>query len=216
MTAVDLKTPQGVQFLENYLSQKSYIVGYEPSTADVDTFAAIQAPQAKTPNVLRWYNHIKSFTDKERTQFPNKKAEFSVSAASAAKPADDDDDVDLFGSDDEDDEEAERIKQERLKAYAEKKATKKVIIAKSSIVLDVKPWDDETDMKQLETQVRTINMDGLVWGASKLVEIAFGIKKLQIMCIVEDDKVSVDALTETIQEFEDFVQSVDIAAFNKI
>ncbi|XP_060838052.1 elongation factor 1-beta' [Rhopalosiphum padi] len=216
MAAVDLKTPQGVQFLENYLSLKSYIVGYEPSTADVDTFAAIQAPQAKTPNVLRWYNHIKSFTDKERTQFPNKKAEFSASAASAAKPADDDDDVDLFGSDDEDDEEKERIKQERLKAYAEKKATKKVIIAKSSIVLDVKPWDDETDMKQLETQVRTINMDGLVWGASKLVEIAFGIKKLQIMCIVEDDKVSVDALTETIQEFEDFVQSVDIAAFNKI
>jgi len=51
---------------------------------------------------------------------------------------------------------------------------------------------------------------------AKLVEIAFGIKKLQIMCIVEDDKVSVDALVETIQEFEDFVQSVDIAAFNKI
>jgi len=65
------------------------------------------------------------------------------------------------------DEEKERIKQERVKAYAEKKATKKVIIAKSSIVLDVKPWDDETDMKQLETQVRTIAMDGLVWGACK-------------------------------------------------
>jgi len=31
----------------------------------------------------------------------------------------------------------------------------------------VKPWDDETDMKQLETQVRTIAMDGLVWGACK-------------------------------------------------
>jgi len=217
MAAVDLKSPQGVQFLENFLSLKSYIVGYEPSTADVETFSTIQAPQAKTPNVLRWYNHIKSFTDKERAQFPKKKADFAVApAASAAKPADDDDDVDLFGSDDEEDEEAERIRQERLKAYSEKKATKKVIIAKSSIVLDVKPWDDETDMKQLETQVRTIVMDGLVWGASKLVEIAFGIKKLQIMCVVEDDKVSVDALVETIQEFEDFVQSVDIAAFNKI
>lgn len=34
-------------------------------------------------------------------------------------------------------------------------------------MLDVKPWDDETDMKQLEQQVRTINMDGLVWGACK-------------------------------------------------
>lgn len=75
---------------------------YEPSTADVETFSAVQAPQAKTPNVLRWYNHIKSFTDKERAQFPKKKADFSAApSASAAKPADDDDDVDLFGSDDE-------------------------------------------------------------------------------------------------------------------
>jgi elongation factor 1-beta len=216
MAAVDLKTPQGIQFLEDYLRAKSYIVGYEPSKADVETFSSIQASQAKTPNVLRWYNHIKSYSDNERAQFPNKKASFDIASGSTAQPADDDDDVDLFGSDDEEDEEAERIRQERLKAYSEKKATKKTVIAKSSIVLDVKPWDDETDMKQLETQVRTIIMDGLVWGASKLVEIAFGIKKLQIMCIVEDDKVSVDALVETIQEFEDFVQSVDIAAFNKI
>lgn len=78
---------------------------YEPSKADVDTFSAIQPPQAKTPNVLRWYNHIKSFSDKERAQFPNKKAEFSTTSGSVSKPAaaadDDDDDVDLFGSDDE-------------------------------------------------------------------------------------------------------------------
>lgn len=65
------------------------------------------------------------------------------------------------------DEEAERIRQERLKAYSAKKATKKVIIAKSSIVLDVKPWDDETDMKKLEQEVRSVIMDGLVWGACK-------------------------------------------------
>ena len=50
---------------------------------------------------------------------------------------DDDDDIDLFGSDD--DEEAEKIKEQRLKAYAEKKAKKPTIIAKSSILLDVKP-----------------------------------------------------------------------------
>jgi len=75
---------------------------YEPSTADVDTYSAVKAPQANTPNLLRWYNHIKSFTDKERTQFPKKKSDFSTAPASAPKPADDDDDVDLFGSDDED------------------------------------------------------------------------------------------------------------------
>jgi len=83
-------------------------------------------------------------------------------------------------------------------------------------LLDVKPWDDETDMKALEAQVRTVEMDGMIWGASKLVPLAYGIKKLQIMCVIEDDKVSVDELQEKIQEFEDYVQSVDIAAFNKI
>lgn len=90
------------------------------------------------------------------------------------------------------------------------------MIAKSSIILDVKPWDDETDMKGMETNVRSIVMDGLVWGASKLVPVGYGINKLQIMCVVEDEKVSVDLLVEEIQKFEDFVQSVDIAAFNKI
>lgn len=61
--------------------------------------------------------------------------------------------------------------------------------AKSSILLDVKPWDDETDMAALEASVRGIAMDGLVWGTSKLVPVAFGVKKLQIQCVIEDDKV---------------------------
>lgn len=51
---------------------------------------------------------------------------------------DDDDDLDLFGSDEED-EEAARIKQERVEAYTAKKAKKPTLIAKSSILLDVKP-----------------------------------------------------------------------------
>ena len=39
------------------------------------------------------------------------------------------------------------------------------VIAKSNIILDVKPWDDETDMKEMERLVRTIEIDGLLWGA---------------------------------------------------
>jgi translation elongation factor EF-1beta len=58
------------------------------------------------------------------------------------------------------------------------------------VLLDVKPWDDETDMKALEESVRTVQMDGLVWGTSKLVPVAFGVKKLQIQCVIEDDKVN--------------------------
>lgn len=66
------------------------------------------------------------------------------------------------------DAEAARVREERLAAYAAKKAAKPGPIAKSQILLDCKPWDDETDMKAMEDAVRTITMDGLVWGASKL------------------------------------------------
>lgn len=37
--------------------------------------------------------------------------------------------------------------------------------AKSSFLLDVKPWGDETDMDKLEEAVRNVNMEGLTWGA---------------------------------------------------
>ncbi|XP_073992665.1 uncharacterized protein isoform X6 [Rhodnius prolixus] len=147
----------------------------------------------------------------------------SVASGSSAKPSnkqqdeDADDGVDLFASDSEEENaEAAKLKEQRLAEYAAKKSKKPALIAKSSIVLDVKPWDDTTDMKQMEIEVRKIKTDGLLWGASKLVPLAYGIHKLQISCVVEDEKVSVDWLQETIEEIEDYVQSVDIAAFNKI
>ena len=52
--------------------------------------------------------------------------------------------------------------------------------------------------------------------AAKLVPVGYGINKLQVLCVVEDEKVSIDELCEQIQEFEDFVQSVDIANMSKI
>jgi elongation factor 1-beta len=77
-------------------------------------------------------------------------------------------------------------------------------------------------MKALEESVRSISKDGLVWGSSTLIPvgmkvlnliiliIGFGIKKLQITLVVEDDKVSLEELQEQIEEFEDYVQSTDI------
>ena len=215
---------------------------FQPSAADAVVFEA-HAPYAPDAteyvHAARWYKHISSFGEK-RHAFPGERqaisaygpadgvdeeaeaaveAEEPAKAAPAAKetkPADDDE-IDLFGSDDEEvDEEAERIKAERLAAYEAKKATKPVVIAKSSLLLDVKPWDDETDMKAMEEGVRAIATEGLLWGASKLIPVAFGVKKLQIMATVEDDKVSVDWLEEQIVGLEDHVQSMDIAAFNKI
>lgn len=166
---------------------------------------------------------MKSLVQKLENRVTKLEGGSSAPAAQAPvpkKPApaddDDDDDIDLFGSDDEVDEEAEKIRQERLAAYEAKKSKKPALIAKSSLLLDVKPWDDETDMKKMEQEVRKITADGLLWGQAKLVPIGYGIKKLQINCVIEDDKISTDFLEEEITAIEDLVQSMDIAAFNKI
>jgi elongation factor 1-beta len=85
-------------------------------------------------------------------------------------------------------------------------------------------------MVKLEEAVRSIQKDGLVWGSSKLVAIGFGIKntlvvgqffntnficsdpQLIIYFGTEDEKISTDELQEEIAEFDDYVQSTDVAA----
>jgi len=72
-------------------------------------------------------------------------------------------------------------------------------------MLRLPQWDDETDMAKLEECVRSVQMDGLLWGSGKLVAVGYGIKKLQINCVVEDDKVGTDILEEELTKFEDYV-----------
>jgi len=216
----NLTSPAGLKALDEFLSDKSYIEGFSASQADVSVFEAVgSAPDAaKYPNAARWYAHIASFGD-EAKSFPGEKkpaSSYGPAAPAAAAEDDDDDDDDLFGSDSETDEEAEKLKAQRLAEYRAKKAAKPQEAAKSLVILDVKPWDDETPMAELEKGVREIAMDGLLWGSSKLVDIGYGIKKLQITCVIEDAKVGTDDLTEQIMELEDYVQSVDIASFNKL
>jgi len=193
---------------------------------DGDLKAEVTALRKDNAQIHSELANLKSMVEQLQSQISQLNGGAKVCAKTAAAPAaapkeeakNDDEDIDLFGSSDEEvDEEKERIKQERLKAYADKKAKKPGPIAKSSVILDVKPWDDETDLEEMEKHVRSIEKEGLVWGGGKLIPLAYGIKKLQIICVIEDDKVSVDDLIENItDQFADFVQSVDIAAFNKI
>jgi elongation factor 1-beta len=50
--------------------------------------------------------------------------------------------------------------------------------------MDVKPWDDETDMQKLTEAVLSIQMEGLLWGQHQLMPIGYGIKKLQINLVI--------------------------------
>jgi translation elongation factor EF-1beta len=116
-------------------------------------------------------------------------------AAAAAKPAakpaagsdSDDSDLDLFGDATPEEQAAQEAKA-KVVAEAKARAAEKGLLSKSMIILDVKPWDDETDMAKLEAHVRSIEKDGLLWGTSKLVPVGFGIKKLQITAVIQDSK----------------------------
>lgn len=68
----------------------------------------------------------------------------------------------------------------------------------------------------MEQKIRDIKIEGLEWKAGELKEVAFGIKKLAIMAHIVDDLVRTDDVEDRIKEFEDDVQSVDIAAFTKL
>jgi elongation factor 1-beta len=144
-------------------------------------------PAPSTPHSARWYKNIASY-ESEFSSLPKGTNPLSASgsSASASAPAEeeDDEDIDLFGDDDEEeDAEAARVKAERVAAYTDAKAAKtaeklaagkKLEVAKSVVTLQVKPWDDETDMEALEKEVRSIEKDGLLWGASKLVPVGYG------------------------------------------
>ncbi|KAL3072703.1 hypothetical protein niasHS_017677 [Heterodera schachtii] len=207
--------------LNNCLSTRAYLHGFLPSQEDQYVFKSIKSvPSEKEyAHVARWYKHIQSFDDAERLNWSKKAGQTTQTVCSKETPAkkvEAEEDFDLFGDEESDDEEKKRITEERLKAYAEKKAKKPGPVAKSNVIYDVKPWDDTIDIKEIEAKVRSVQCDGLVWGASKILPVAFGVQKLQICCCVEDDKVSTDWLEEQITDFEDLVQSVDVVAFNKV
>ncbi|KAF3480175.1 elongation factor 1-beta [Arthroderma uncinatum] len=230
MGFTDFSSDSGLAIADSFFSRRTYVEGYEPSQADVVTFKAFKSEPdaAKYPHVARWYRHAGSFeqefstlpgdASKEYTAYGPDSSELPInpkSAPAAAAADEDDDDEDLFGSDDEDPEVvAER--ERNLAAYKAKKANKPKPAAKSIVTLDVKPWDDETNMAELEAGVRKIEHDGLVWAGSQLVAVGFGIKKLQINLVIEDEKISVTDLQEEIEELQDYVQSTDVAAMQKL
>ncbi|XWS73705.1 hypothetical protein CRYUN_Cryun02cG0151400 [Craigia yunnanensis] len=219
ITFSDLHAESGLKSLDDFLSGKSYISGDKLTKDDIKVYAAVlKNPGDSFPNVSQWYNCVSSHL---ATSFPGKavgvglggKAAPAESAKPEAPAADDDDDLDLFGDETEEEKKAAEDRE------TSKKSAKKKESGKSSVLLDVKPWDDETDMKKLEEAVRSIEMPGLLWGASKLAAVGYGIKKLQIMLTIVDDLVSVDTLIEehlTVEPRNEYIQSCDIVAFNKI
>ncbi|CBH15623.1 translation elongation factor 1-beta, putative [Trypanosoma equiperdum] len=191
------------------LSAQPYVSGFTPSKEDARIFSEMFGSNTA---VIQWAARMAAYYQAERVQL-TKGATASKTSATTKAAAGDDDDIDLFG---EATEEELAALEAKKKKDAAAKSSKKVIIAKSSILFDIKPWDDTVDLDGLAQKLHAIKRDGLLWGDHKLVPIAFGVKKLQQLVVIEDDKVSGDDLEEMIMSFGDDVQSMDIVAWNKI
>ncbi|GAB4855933.1 hypothetical protein Ancab_024573 [Ancistrocladus abbreviatus] len=225
LTFKDLHTECGLKSLEDHLVGKSYVSGDVLTKDDIKVYAAVlEKPGDLYPNASKWYHSVSSSL---LARFPGKAVGVRIASHAAlvdealvkeekkdVPAGDDDDDLDLFGDETEEEKKAAEEREAAKKASSKKKES-----GKSSVLMEVKPWDDETDMKKLEEAVRSVQMEGLLWGASKLMPVGYGIKKLQIMLTIVDDIVSVDALIEDhllAEPCNEYIQSCDIVAFNKI
>ena len=232
-TQFSVETPEKYAEVEKQLTANVYLSGKTlPGQEDAQLLSQIKdAPdRAQYPHTYAWWWTLALFRENVRAtwgQDPTKKAEGKKTDAqktdnkkTEAKGAEkkDDDDLDLFADDPEAEAEAQKLKEATTAKKETDKKEKKVIIAKSKVVFDVKGYETEQDFDSLGKRiVSEIKKDGLVWQDSfKVLPIAFGMKKLQLTMIIEDDKISADDILEEIaQKWEDEVQSCDIVEFVK-
>ncbi|KAG2531921.1 hypothetical protein BBO99_00003390 [Phytophthora kernoviae] len=222
----NLDQDAGLKKLNGFLTSRSYIEGYQFSAEDVNTFHKFStAPDAnKYANVYRWYVHIaaklglRAILVNKKAAAPAKKEAPKKAAPAATEDDDEDDDDDLFGDDDEEEDEAAKaLAAKRAEAAKASKKEKKKPVERSQVVLEVKPWEAETNLEELAAKIKALPVEGLTWGEGhKLVPVAFGIKKLLVQCVIIDDLVLLDDITDSIEQFEDYVQSVDVASMNKL
>lgn len=128
-------------------------------------------------------------------------------------------DDDLFGEDTADEIAAREALEDKM---AKEKAASKAGQGKghrSLIVLDIKPFDAETDLNAVALGIKEIVHEGIQnWGQEhKLMPLAFGINKLAISCVVYDGLMDIDTLSDLINNlYEDDIQSIDVQAMSKV
>lgn len=187
---------------------------YGPTGSDKDCFDSLgETPESdEYPHLYRWHKHIASY----ESEFSKLKAAPDKEICSLREALEaEDEEFNLEETPEEEKEREERNKKQREEAK-QKMVSKPKKAAKSIVTLQVKPWEDTTDMAELEANVRKIEMDGLVWGKSQLLPVGYGIRMLQINFVIEDEKVSVVDLEDKIREDEEHVQSTDVAAMQKL
>ena len=221
--------------LEKSLANNLFIKGAHPSHEDATNFAKfVEAKcvpdQDKYPSVWAWYSLmvlfedevIKSWRPAEKPQEKKggkgkdqgKKGKKEKEGEKKDEGKKEEDDLDLFGEDNEEDKKA---MEEMKKKNKDKKKDKKKPVDKSHVILEIKGWEEGQDLEALAKKIiSTIKKDGLQWNTGyKLEEVAFGVKKLVIAFLAEDEKCSVQEIVDELESWENDIQSVEVVSFNK-
>ena len=225
--------------LEKKLANNLFVKGAQPSYEDGEAFekfikAKFVPDQDKYPSVWAWYSLMVLFEDEVIKSWkapakPEHKKEGKGGEKGGKKGKKDkpekkeeekkeekggDDDLDLFGDDNEEDKKV--LEEMKNKKKGEKKKKKKEV-DKSHVILEVKGWEADQDLEALAKKIiSTIKKDGLSWNTGyKFEEVAFGVKKLVIAFLAEDDKCSVQEIVDELETWENDIQSVEVVSFNK-
>jgi len=221
----DVTNEKGLKQFSGFMGSKSYLEGYQFSSADSDFFAKFEScPSAEAyPHAYRWYIHIaalqgvRGLAASAPVAAPAAPAAAAPAAPAAAKK-EEDDDFDVFGDDSDEDDAPKESRKDmlaRLKKEAEDRTIMKEAKQRTLVAIEVKPWDTEQDLMALWKKITvTITPEGLKWAqACNLVDVAFGIKKI-VTTFTMGAKNSSDDVIEAIEAIEDEVQSVEVISMN--
>ena len=216
--------------IEKKLENNLFVKGAQPSHEDAEAFekfitAKCVPDQDKFPSVWAWYSLMVLFEDEvikswkssakpEQNKKGGKKGKKEEKQEKKPEKGGDEDDLDLFGEETEEDKKA---KEEMKKKNKENKKNKKKEVDKSHVILEVKGWEADQDLESLAKKIiNTIKKDGLSWNTGyKFEEVAFGVKKLIIAFLAEDEKCSVQEVVDELESWENDIQSVEVVSFNK-
>ena len=228
----DVSTEKGLAAFSGFMGSKSYVEGYSFSPADSEVFAKFAGvcPDAsKYVHAYRWYIHIAALSGSVVASPPppapiaaapvvTKAVPVAADNKKKKKDEEDDDDFDVFGDDEEEEEAPKESRAEmlaRLKKEAEERTKQKEAKQRTLVGIEIKPFSIEQDLMELWKKITTtVVQPGLKWGEScTLVDVAFGIKKIQTTFVMGVDNSS-DEVQEAIEAMEDEVQSVEIISMN--
>ncbi len=187
----------------------------------------ISAPAAAAPATAK----PAAKKDDKKDDFDDLFGDDEPAKAAPAPAAKKNDDLNIFDDDEDEDEEtraankarqermmlAKKLKDEKDAASGKVKKDKEKPVEKSLVVLEVKPWEADTDLKMVWGLIKEFQQEGLTWGETyKLEPVAYGIMKLVMTATIVDSLVLMDDITDKIESLEDYVQSVQVASMNKI